>query len=188
MQGAPVILGLYYSMAAAGLYFLVQRLMAAPLALVGQSVAQVLTAELGRRLSQNEGGCLRLFIKSSGGLLLIGGIPITLVGVFGEDVLPWLLGPEWKQAGAYLLALTPFFVGQFVMSPLANFLNILGRQGALLLWDGLRLVVALPGLILPGLFWDWEAEQSLWLFSALMALFYAGLWLLLFSCLRSRAR
>lgn len=179
MQGAPVILALFYSTTAAGLYFLVQRLMAAPLALVGQSVAQVFTAELGRRLGRNEGGYLGLYLKASGCLLLVGGIPIALVGIYGGNLLPSLLGPEWSQAGDYLLALTPFFVGQFVMSPLANFLNVLGRQGTLLLWDSARLVIALPGLILPGMF-GWSVVQALWVFSLLMAVFYVVLFVVLY--------
>ena len=171
MQGVPLVLAFVYSPSVAGIYFLVQRLMAAPLALVGQSVAQVLTSELGRRLANGEGGCFRLYVKAVLGLSLLGGVPIALVGIFAGPYLPLIFGAEWVDAGKLLLILTPFFVGQFVMSPLANFMNTLGRQGALLIWDASRLLVALPALVLPGAT-GFDSATALLMFSWVMVIFY----------------
>ncbi|WP_081699755.1 lipopolysaccharide biosynthesis protein [Marinobacter sp. C1S70] len=178
MQGVPLVLAFVYSPSVAGIYFLVQRLMAAPLALVGQSVAQVLTSELARKLASGDRGCFRLYARAVVGLAILGGIPIALVGVFAGPYLPTILGVEWRGSGDFLLALTPFFVGQFVVSPLANFMNALGRQGGLFTWDLLRLLVAFPVLILPDAF-GWSVELAISLFSWVMFAFYIllSLWL-----------
>ena len=187
MQGAPVVLALSYSAAAAGLYFLVQRIMAAPLALVGQSVAQVLTAELGRKLAANEAGSFQLFIRAVTWLALIGGVPIAFLGVFGRSALPALLGPEWAGAEDFLLIMTPFFVGQFVVSPLANFMNALGCQTGLLVWDTLRLIIVLPAIVVPASL-GLDVEFALASFSLAMLFFYVILLVWLGAVLMARSR
>ena len=171
MQATPILLSLFYSPATAGTYFLVHRLMIVPLALAGQSVAQVLTSDLSQMIANGISGCFRLYLRAVFTLAFTGGALIISLGVFGAPYLPLVLGPEWEDSAAYLLALTPFFTLQFIASPLSNFMNALGRQGSLLLWDICRLLIALPSLVLSATL-GLDAVSSLLIFSSVMALFY----------------
>lgn len=184
MQSPSILLATLYSPTAAGFYFMAQRIIAAPMALVGQSVAQGYTAELASRFNQNASEATSLFFRSAGWLLIIG-VPMLLsIGLLAPELMPRLLGGDWHIAGEYILILTPFFIGQFVMSPLSTTLNVLHKQHWLLLWDLLRLICVIPSFVAAA-YAGWSAEKSLLLFSSLMAGSYVVLFILIWLTLKS---
>lgn len=186
MQSPAVLLAWFYSPAAAGLYFMTQRLVAAPMAIIGQAVAQAYTAELARRLQQSAPQAGRLYFRTVGWLGLLGGVPLCALAVVAPWGLPWLLGAEWQQAGLFVSVLLGFFIGQFVMSPLANSLNILDRQHWLFAWDALRLLLVLLAFWLPSRL-GWPVWQALLCFSLVMAVSYVLLFFVIAHAIRQSA-
>ncbi|WP_372834014.1 lipopolysaccharide biosynthesis protein [Pontibacterium sp.] len=178
MQSPSILLATLYSPTAAGFYFMAQRIIAAPMALMGQSVAQGYTAELASRFNQNTYDAASLFFRSAGWLLIIGAPMLLIIGLLAPELMPKLLGGDWHTAGEYILILTPFFIGQFVMSPLSTTLNVIHKQHWLFLWDLVRLACVIPSFVV-AVYAGWSAEMSLLLFSCLMAGSYAVLFILI---------
>lgn len=136
----PVLIGLYYSIAAAGFYLLAQRLVALPTLVIGRSVAQVYTNRLARDSLTGQTRLLRVYLKTNVALLTVGFVPMGLLAVVGPGLFSFVFGEEWRVAGVFCQILTPAFYAQFVVSPMIQTLNVLGYQKTQLVWDCARLL------------------------------------------------
>ena len=134
----------------AGLLFLAMRVMGLPMGLVGTSVAQVYLAEAPARL---RAGTLTAFTdRTMRALLKVGAAPLILVGIAAPFAFPILFGAEWARAGALVAWMTPWFVLQFVASPISVVLHVTNRLGAALALQlaglALRLAAVLGAFVL----------------------------------------
>lgn len=134
----------------AGSFSFSQRIIAAPMAVVGMAVGQVYVAEAARLSSHDPGAAFRLFQNSAKKLFLVGVVPIGLLGVAAPFLFPLLFGPQWTEAGMFVQVLAPAFLGQFVVSPLSQTLNILERQDLQFIGDLVRFVTTLVGFAIVG--------------------------------------
>lgn len=53
-------------------------------------------------------------------LFLLAAMPIAILFVFGDDIVPFLLGSEWKEAGIYVQILILFYFSMFLTSPFSG--------------------------------------------------------------------
>lgn len=110
----------------AGFLMLAMRVMGMPMALIGSSVAQVYLAEA--RTKQRDGTLTR-FTRSTMWTLFKTGAPVLLAaGVVAPIAFPILFGSEWERAGWLVAWMTPWFILQFIASPVSMVLHILGKQ------------------------------------------------------------
>ncbi len=184
MQAPAPLLAMYYSPVVAGFYFMTQRIIGAPMALIGQSIAQVYAAELGRRIERSQVDSVSLFLKVAGYLLLVGAPVLISLGALGPWIMSSFLGDSWQGAGDYILVLIPFFIAQLVVSPLANTLNLLDKQQYLLVWDVCRLLMIIP-VFMGSTALGWSPLEALFLFSVLMSVMYVLLFALILRALRA---
>lgn len=129
----------------AAFIMLAMTVLGAPMAFVGGSVAQVYLAESPARLRN---GTLSSFtLNTMWTLAKTGGPLLFVVGAVSPFAFAAIFGREWEQAGWLVLWMTPWFILQFVASPVSMVLHVLERQDiALVLQAGgcvLRLVVVL---------------------------------------------
>lgn len=109
----------------AGYLALAMQVMAMPMALVGQSVAQVFIAEAPERL---RAGTLPAFTRrTSLTLFKLGAAVLIPVGLLSPLVFPPLFGDEWGRAGEIVLWMTPWHILQFTASPVSTVLHVTGR-------------------------------------------------------------
>lgn len=109
----------------AGYLALAMQVMAVPMALVGQSVAQVFIAEAPARL---RAGTLPTFTRQTSlTLFKLGAAVLIPVGLLAPLVFPPIFGPEWGPAGEILLWMTPWHILQFTASPISSVLHITGN-------------------------------------------------------------
>jgi O-antigen/teichoic acid export membrane protein len=115
---APVILfAALFSPALAGYYALAQRVLSAPMGLIGKAVSQVLLPRVVKSGRSEEGR--RLVLRLVEILSWLSFFPFTMVTLFSAKIVPVLFGHEWTPA-ATLLAWTALWVAwQFVTSPLS---------------------------------------------------------------------
>jgi O-antigen/teichoic acid export membrane protein len=103
------------------------RLMNAPLDLVGQSVRMVFWETAGNEYRE-KGNCTSVFNKTLKNMFLFSILPFT----FFYFTAPWLftvvLGPGWQQAGAYAQLLLPLCFFRFLSSPLSSLFYITHKQ------------------------------------------------------------
>lgn len=110
----------------AGYVLLVTRIMGAPLQLVGQAVGQVYLAHAADEL---RAGRLKSFtLKNIWGLAKIGVAPLLLFAVFAPDIFEILFGEQWIRAGVLAQWMMPWFILQFLVSPISMVLHVLGAQ------------------------------------------------------------
>jgi O-antigen/teichoic acid export membrane protein len=186
LQLPALLLAALYGPQVAGWFGLTQRLIRAPMTLVGDAVAQVYLAEAAVLAQTDQKAVQKLFFKTALRLLLVGGIPLALIGVVGPWLFPIVFGKGWSEAGVYVQILAAMFVFQFVVSPISQTLNILERQDLQLAWDSGRL------LLMGGVFWLGSSARllparTLTLYSVAMAVAYVALFVLSFLALRRKS-
>lgn len=163
----PFLLIYLYGASSAGFFSLAQRAMGAPMAFLGMAIANVYLSELPRIKESEPGRLMSFYLRSCRNLFAIG-LPIvalaTLVLWWGVDLI---FGAEWSKAAEFVVYLSPFFLGQFVVAPLSQTLNVLDRQDLQLTWDFCRLILPNAALVF-GAGSGWGVEYSLGVYSLIM--------------------
>lgn len=115
----------------AGFLMLATRVMAAPMALIGGAVSQVYLARASSELRESN---LETFTADIiGGLAKVGVGPLVFAGVVAPTIFPVIFGTGWGRAGEMILWMSPWFVVQFVSSPISMALHVTGNQRAALM-------------------------------------------------------
>ncbi|NTV99689.1 MAG: oligosaccharide flippase family protein [Oscillochloris sp.] len=124
-----------YGIEAAGFFGLVQRLIALPLSLVAANVADVFHGRIAEYQRENVPAIRGLFLRTAGGLLLIGLGPALVLMLAG----PWLFGaafgPQWGQAGMLAAVMAPMALAQLVVSPISRAVLVVGGLRTKLIYD-----------------------------------------------------
>lgn len=133
-QAPAILLAVFYGPAVAGCFALSQRVISAPLALLGKSVDQVYFGEASNLMITNPKG-LWMFYLTTGKKLFFMGLTVVLPLVFFS---PWLFknifGTSWLQSGLYIQVMVPTLLAQIVIKPLSNTLYIIERQHIQFVW------------------------------------------------------
>ncbi len=123
----------------AGFLALATRVMQTPMGLLGRAVAQVYISQAP---SEESSGNLSTFteevLKS---LIRVGVGPLIFIGIVAPPTFSILFGQEWIRAGEIVTWMTPWFVLQFLSSPISTVMHIMHQQKKML-------VVTLAGFII----------------------------------------
>ena len=116
----PVILLVkVFNSSVSGFYYLVERVLSAPISLLSGSVSSVY-----RQKAQNDkhtiGNYNEIFKKTFFQLVLIGFPIFLLLGIFGQEIFAFIFGENWRVAGIYAQILSPLFFLKFCVSPLMS--------------------------------------------------------------------
>jgi len=110
----------------AGFLILAMNVMQAPMALVGVAISQVY---LSRAPEEHRAGRLGPFtVEVFGGLLKAGVGPLLFVGIVAPVIFPIIFGGAWHRAGVLVSWMTPWFVLQFLASPISMAMHVAGKQ------------------------------------------------------------
>jgi O-antigen/teichoic acid export membrane protein len=116
--------------ALAGFLLLAMQVMAAPMALLGTSIAQVY---MSRAPDEMRGGNLAPFtLGIMQRLVKIGVGPLMFAGIVAPVIFPIVFGKEWQRSGEIVAWLTPWMALQFVSSPVSAAMYVAGKQRAML--------------------------------------------------------
>jgi O-antigen/teichoic acid export membrane protein len=67
--------------------------------------------------------------------------PLLLVGIVSPFAFPFVFGEEWRRAGHLVAWMTPWFIMQFLASPISMALHVAGRQRMAMSLQNFSLVV-----------------------------------------------
>lgn len=121
-----LIIAVYADSVELGCLALALKIMAAPVLLIGNAVAQVFLAEASK--ADVRGELQGFTTKLIGKLLLIGGPLLIAGGFIAKLILPVVLGSEWGRVGELMVWMLPWFVLQFMTSPVYMVFNVRNRQ------------------------------------------------------------
>ena len=117
-----------------GYYGQINTLLGQPLVLVSNAVAQVFLK--GAAADKHNGEKLsRTFDTVSKWLAILSVVPFGILLLWGDPIIPWFLGEEWRPVPEYLKYLIPLFMVRFVVTPLTSSAIALGRQKASMIWQ-----------------------------------------------------
>ena len=119
----------------AGYLMLAMSVMQAPMSLFGTAVGQVYISHASGKHRERELGKFSRLILAR--LAKIGVIPICLAGLLSPAIFPVIFGERWEPAGWLISWMTPWFVFQFLASPLAITLHVVGRQKLAFYFQGI---------------------------------------------------
>jgi O-antigen/teichoic acid export membrane protein len=110
----------------AGYITMAMYVIQAPMSLFGTAIAQVY---LSRAPAEYREGKLREFTTEIlGGLLKTGVGPLIFVGILSPVAFPIIFGDQWARAGHLVAWMTPWFIMQFLVSPISMALHVAGHQ------------------------------------------------------------
>ena len=110
----------------AGYLSMAMYVMQAPMALVGSAIGQVYLSRAPHEYRQGRLGTFTAEVF--GGLLKAGVGPLLFVGIVSPLAFPFVFGEEWRRAGHLVAWMTPWFIMQFLASPISMALHVEGRQ------------------------------------------------------------
>lgn len=168
----------YYGATAGGHFALVQRVLAVPLVLISASVADAFQARLALHMRNKPERVVQLFQRTSAGLVCLGLTPTVLLVFYAQPTFRIFFGQEWSVAGRMAAIIAPFFLAQFVVSPLSRLVFVLDGQRLKLIYD----VIALSGTVGVFAFSKWQhlsLEHALVMLSAVGTLTFVIYYLLL---------
>lgn len=148
----------------AGFLLLAMRVMAVPIGLVGSAVAQVYLANAAE---EKRAGRLGDFsAQMIGGLMRTGVGPLLFVGILAPFVFPFVFGSGWSRAGQLVSWMTPWFIAQFVTSPVSMALHVLDQQITALVLQIFGLILRVGAVIIaasafPAALAEWYAISGL---------------------------
>ena len=186
-QQLPILLVAYwYGAHVAGWLGLTQRVLALPVTLVGTAVAQVYLSEISRAARGDSEGARRLFRRSTRLLLIVAGLLLSVLLIFGPVLFSFVFGETWRESGEFARAMALGLAGQMVGSPLSQTLIVFGRQRLQLFWDSLR-VVSICVVVAVAVWAGVAPVVTIWLIGGLSALLYGLSWYLSHRVLRAGA-
>lgn len=133
----------------AGHLLLATSAMAVPIGLIGGAVSQVY---LSRAPDEMRAGRLAVFTsKIIGGLAKSGVGPLIFIGIISPAIFQLIFGKEWQRAGELVAWMTPWFIAQFLSSPISMTLHVTGNQRTALKLQIFGLVLRVGTVICTGL-------------------------------------
>lgn len=180
-----MIAGLYV-VEDAGQFGLAMKMVAVPIALIGTTVAQVYLSELSALTRSGSSRGLEMFTLVSKRLLLLGGVGVVLLWLFGPWIFVKAFGDEWYVAGQVAQAYALGAGAQAAVSPTSQTLIVYERLGLQFAWDVMRLAASV------GAVWTaWSLGVGVtgvaWCLSVAMTCMYAANWVISRAILKEHA-
>jgi O-antigen/teichoic acid export membrane protein len=134
----------------AGFLSLAMFIIQAPMGLLGTAIGQVF---LSRAPQEHRLGQMGIFTTGIlGGLLKVGVGPLIFGGLLAPDLFTKVFGEDWRRAGILMAWMTPWFVMQFLASPVSTALHVVNRQRAALLLQLFGVVIRVAAVYGASLF------------------------------------
>lgn len=122
-----ILINIIYNSKYAGYYILVQKVLGAPIYIIGAAYGDIFRQEASNNLINNN-NCTEILKKTLIQLFIIGIIPFSLLILYAPNIFGYIFGYEWIIAGEYASILAPMFFFQFIANPISTIYIIANRQ------------------------------------------------------------
>jgi O-antigen/teichoic acid export membrane protein len=134
----PLLIRLY-GVTVGGYYSLVWRAIAVPSVLVTVAVSDTFYSHLAACARETPDQIMRLFGRTSFGLALLGSIPAIILWFWGVPLFRSAFGAQWVVSGSIAAVIAPWYLLEFIVSPVSRVVLVLSGQETKLIWDVARL-------------------------------------------------
>ena len=134
--GLPVILLTnFFSTSVAGQYAITTLILGAPVMLLGNSVLEVFFPKITTLVRDNPASAFHMLWKSTLLMSVIGLVPFSIIFLWGDLILPWVLGEAWGRAGEYSQWIALWMFSVLITRPAVAAMPVLKLQGFLLVYE-----------------------------------------------------
>lgn len=144
-----ILIGSMGSVETVGYIMLAMYTIQAPLVLLGTAVAQVYLSKAAE--SYREGNLAGLTLRVLSGLMKIGLPALAAISVAAPLAFPLIFGPAWSISGWLVLWMMPWFIFQFLSTPLSMAMSVIGKQRTALSLQAFALAVRVSAVTLAAL-------------------------------------
>ena len=159
----------------AGYIFLAMRVMGVPMTLIGGAVSQVYLSRAPGELREQSLGLFTENIFSN--LVRLGVGPLIFIGIVAPAIFPFIFGAKWQRAGELVTWMTPWFIFQFLSSPISMVMHITGNQRKMLLLTFFGGMLRLAAVIMAWSVFQGYVSEFYSVASAIVYLFYGWIFL-----------
>jgi O-antigen/teichoic acid export membrane protein len=163
-----LLISTQYSVKIAGFIFLVERIVARPLTMVGTSVLQVFVGEAGQTVSTDPAKLKQRFRQVVTHQFMLATGWIIVANVAAVKLLPVIFGANWSEAVIYLQAISIAYLAQSVVQPVFHTLQLLERQGIAAIWQISRVILTVTTFFL-GTYFHYDAVWVVFAYSIVQA-------------------
>jgi O-antigen/teichoic acid export membrane protein len=176
VQLPAILLFYYFDASVVGLYAQGYGLLAVPIGVVGSSVAQVYFVSAAEARRQNR--LQRLTTSVYSRLVLLGLFPVAALILAGPDILEFVLGQSWREAGTYVQFLGAWLFFVFLSSPLSRLFDVLEKQRLNLAFNVVLFVTRAASLIVGGILGNPILAIALFGITGAVLWFFHTMWML----------
>lgn len=176
-QLPPLMFAALFSTSAAGLYALADRVLAVPMAIVGDAVGKVFLSSAAEAHRAGRIGSLVLGVHKK---LVVLALPPTLVlFIAGPQLFVLIFGEEWQQAGVFAKWMAPWLYVVFVTSPLSTLFAILEKQRQGLVFQVILISMRVAAISLGAFYEDVVLTVILFSLASTFCWFFLLIWIFL---------
>jgi O-antigen/teichoic acid export membrane protein len=165
-----LILWELYGQTEYGLFNHTYQMLRLPLVLIGTSIGQVFFQRCAEKINKGE-NVLGVAIASVRTLTLLSIVPFAVVFLFGEELFAFVFGEAWREAGVYAEIMTPWFMVNFITSPISSLPLILRKQRSFFFLAMFGTALMISTLFVPKLYFGATIHQSLYITSFSQAIY-----------------
>lgn len=150
IQVPIIIIGAFAIGPEAGYLLLAMKAAAIPLGLIGGAVSQVYLSKAAEEYRQQR--LPEFTLKIIDGLLKTGVGPLICIGVVAPSVFPIVFGENWVRSGEMIALMMPWFIVQFLTSPISMSMHVTGNQIMAMNNQAIGLILRVGSVALAGWF------------------------------------
>lgn len=152
-----VVIAAAASTTEAGSLALAILVLQAPMGILGAAIGQVY---LSNAPEENKKGRLAEYtLEIAKKLSKVGVAPLIGIGILSPILFPLIFGANWERAGWLVSWMTPWFILQFIVSPISMALHVNGEQRSAMFLQIVALITRLGMALIGALYFDkWIAE------------------------------
>jgi O-antigen/teichoic acid export membrane protein len=134
----PLLIRLYGA-SVGGHYSLVWRAVTVPSVVLTVAIADTFHSRLAACARETPGQIMSLFRRTSVGLLMLASVPAAILWFWGEPLFRFVFGAQWALSGTIAALVAPWYLSEFVVTPVSRVVLVLSGQEMKLIWDVLSL-------------------------------------------------
>lgn len=134
----PLLIRLYGT-SFGGYYSLVWRAVSVPSVLITIAIADTFHSRIATYARVTPGKVMRQFTQTSLTLLLMGSVPAVILWFWGAPLFRLVFGAQWAVSGTIAAIVAPWYLSDFVVSPVSRVVLVLSGQHIKLIWDIMNL-------------------------------------------------
>lgn len=122
-----IFFNIFFGATVAGYYFLIQRVLSAPIILIASAMQDVFKEKISK--VHNAGGDTRkLYVEMLKKLIIMSIVPVVCIFFFVDWLVVIFFGESWAIVALYIKILLPAFFLRFISFPLSFIFYIAGKQ------------------------------------------------------------